>query len=130
MTQYTKVYKVLRPDLSSAVVVGKASVQYGIGLEARPPKWLGTPLTAFDNLADARRFCIDLSYQPGMRIFEADAVESLARPEFLVYCDLQHGIKTHGFGFDWPIGTVFCDVIIPRREVNVRPNSIPGFADI
>ncbi len=114
-----RVYKVVRKfgeKFFSAVVEGKARVQYEIGEKAYPPPWLAKlefHLLAFKTVEEARDF---VKWSSSFVIFKAQAEERPV-PQYCHILGLEQGRISKDPYFSFPEGIVGCAWIKLLEEV-------------
>jgi len=124
-----RAYKVVRREgekLISAVVRGRAEVEYKKGTWVSPPDWLkdrGYLLTAFESLDSALKFfSIEKITQKSLEIWEAE-VRGWRRPQLpmLVMSRLGEGkISYYKYYRDWPSGTIMARELKLLKKIDLE----------
>ena len=111
-------YKVVKVDLTSCFVTGKAAVQYKVGEYVKPPEWLPPNhqvLFVFLHLKEAHDFITRVG--GNLHTYECQVTNTLALPHYLDCESLSLGSIHCSVFEDFPTGTVAVQQVRLIKEI-------------
>lgn len=119
-TEQVTMYKVVRKNLTSIVVTGKAKTTYSTKRYTAAPKFLrdaGYGPTVFDTISHARSAATKFFWDGG--IWEVQCREVTLPKHTLLIPSLEEGVMSRTpFGCEWPEGTTMAESVRLVKKVH------------